>query len=43
MNNYYSMEKWYLAELLLLLAEDDAITAADMIKAMDNEEEQNDD
>ena len=38
MNNYYSMEKWYLAELLLLLAEDDAITAADMTKAMDNDE-----
>ena len=43
MNNYYSMEKWYLAELLLLLAEDDAITAADMTKAMDNEEGTNDD
>lgn len=30
MNEYYSMKKWYLAELLLLLAEDDATTAADM-------------
>ena len=38
MNNYYSMEKWYLAELLLLLAEDDAITVADMTKALNNEE-----
>lgn len=25
---YYSMEKWYLAELLLLLAENDAVNAA---------------
>lgn len=32
MNNYYSMEKFYLAELLLLLAE-----------AVDKQEEQNDD
>ena len=43
MNNYYSMEKFYLAELLLLLAEDDAVTAADMIKALNNEEDTNDD
>ena len=43
MNNYYSMEKFYLAELLLLLAEDDAVTAADMTMAMDNEEDTNDD
>lgn len=42
MNNYYPMEAFHLAELLLLLAEDDAITAADMTKAL-NTEEQNDD
>lgn len=39
MNGYYSMEKWYLAELLLLLAEDDAVDAADMKKALNTEEE----
>ena len=39
MSKYYSMEKWYLAELLLLLAEDDAVNAADMKKALNTEEE----
>lgn len=38
---YYSMEKWYLAELLLLLAEDDAVRAADMEKALNTEETNN--
>lgn len=39
MNEYYSMEKWYLAELLLLLAEDDAVNAADMREALNTEDE----
>ena len=38
MNKHYPMEDWYLAELLLLLAEDDVITAADMTKALNTEE-----
>lgn len=39
MKDFYSMEKWYLVELLLLLAEDDAVDAADMKKALNTEEE----
>lgn len=38
---YYSMEKWYLAELLLLLAEDDAVDAADMKEALNTEDGKN--
>lgn len=38
---YYHMEKWYLAELLLLLAEDDAVSAADMKKALNMEDGKN--
>ena len=39
MDKHYPMEAFHLAELLLLLAEDDAITAADMIKALNTEEQ----
>lgn len=38
MKDYYRLEKWYLAELLLLLAEDDAVNAADMKKALNTED-----
>ena len=34
---FYSMERWYLAELLLLLAEDNA---ADMKEALKTEDEE---
>lgn len=37
MIDYYSMEKWHLAELLLL-AEDDAATAADITGILNKED-----